>query len=137
MLTPQQLQDNLDLLQDFEEETEPTKAYLFSRDLEKVTNVDDEVYALQQAILLYTSIERYDHMIYTWDNFIELKDLFGKPTSYVVSEIPRRFRECLLQDDRILAVNSFQFEVNKNVVAFSYVVESIYGDIEQQREVIF
>lgn len=136
MLTPQQ-QDNLDFLAEFEEVQEPTKAYLFNRDVDKVVGTDDELAALEQAIFLYLSIERYDHNIYSWSNFVEFKDLFGLPTGYVASEVPRRITECLLQDERITGVDSFDVTASKNVVSVRYIVRSIYGDLEAEREVIY
>ncbi len=136
MLTPQQ-QDNLDFIANFEEVQEPTEAYLFNRAVDKVVNTDDKIAALEQAIFLYLSIERYDHNIYSWNNFVEFKNLFGLPTSYVASEVPRRIKECLLQDDRINDVDSFEVTTNKSTVSVRYVARSIYGDIEAEREVIY
>ena len=47
-------------------------------------------------------------------NFIML---IGKDVEYCIPEIERRVREALLQDDRITAVQNFEFTVNKKKVA--------------------
>ena len=44
-------------------------------------------------------------------------------------------KEALLQDDRITAVDNFQFEVNKKKVLTTFRVVSIFGPIFTEMEV--
>ena len=47
----------------------------------------------------------------------------------------RVIREALLQDDRITAVQNFEFEVNKKKVLTTFTVVSIFGEINTEMEV--
>lgn len=129
--------ENDGLVPDFEEVLEPSKAHKLYIDKNRCVGFVDEIEAMKQAIFLMLSIERYDHIIYSWNNFVELKDLFGMPTSYVASEVPRRIRECLLQDDRINEVDSFVVTTHKNKVHVQYTAHTIFGDITGEKEVIY
>lgn len=124
-----------DLRADFEEVIEPSKTYKLILEKNRCLGLVDEREAMKQAIFLMTSIERYEYLIYSWNVGIETKDLFGKPTAYVASEISRRIRECLLQDDRITEVDSFEVTAIKNKVHVQYVAHTIFGEIEAEREV--
>ncbi|NLY79821.1 MAG: DUF2634 domain-containing protein, partial [Lysinibacillus sp.] len=99
--------ENDGLTLDFEEVVQPSKNYKLLVDKNRCIGFTDEIEAMKQAIFLMLSIERYEHIIYSWNYGVQLKDLFGMPTSYVASEAPRRIRECLLNDDRIIEVDSF------------------------------
>jgi hypothetical protein len=130
-------QINDDLVNDFEEaESPPTKNFRLLKEKNRCMGFVDEIEALKQAIFLMLSIERYDHIIYSWNFGVEFKDLFGKPTAYVASEIKRRIRECLLQDDRINEVDSFVISTKRNKVHVQYTAHTIYGDISLEQEVL-
>ena len=127
--------ENDGLLADFEEVTEPSVTYKLHTDKNRCYGLIDEIEALKQAIFLMLSIERYDYVIYSWNTGFESKDLIGKPVQYVMSELKRRIPDCLLQDDRILAVENFQFETNKKKLHCIFEVQSIYGTFQSEREV--
>lgn len=133
-MIPQQI-ENDGLMLDFEEEVQPSKTYKLIMDNNRIVGFTDEREAMKQAIFLMLSIERYDHLIFSWNVGIETKDLFGKPVAYVASEVPRRIRECLLQDDRITDVDSFEVTTNKKKVHVKYIAHTIFGDIEMERGV--
>lgn len=130
-------QQNDDLTTDFEESSFPTKNFKLYTDKNRCLGFIDEIEALKQAIFLMLNIERYDHIIYSWNFGVELKDLFGKPTAFVLPEIKRRITECLVQDDRINSVDNFNFDVKKKKVHVTFTVHSIYGEIESEKEVSF
>lgn len=124
------------LVADFEEAAEqPTKNYKIYTKKNRCVGFTDEVEALKQAIFLMLNIERYDHIIYSWNFGVELKDLFGKPVAYILPEIKRRITECLTQDDRITTVDNFAFDVKKKRVHAKFTVHSVYGEIESVKEV--
>lgn len=127
---------NDDLRADFETQIETSKTFKLDIERNRCYGSVDEIEALKQAIFLLLNIERYEHLIYDWNVGIETKDLIGKDPRYVASEAPRRIRECLIQDDRINEVDSFEVTINKKNVHISCVVHSIYGDIPVEREVI-
>ncbi len=130
-----QVQD--DLQNDFEidDYRQPSRTFKLHYEKNRCIGFTDERDAMKQAIFLMLSIERYEHIIYSWNYGVEFKDLFGQPTSYVASEVKRRIRECLLQDDRINEVDSFEVTTKKHKVHVTYVAHTIYGDIELEKEV--
>lgn len=132
-MIPQIVNDGLTF--DFEEVIEPSKNYNLIMDKNRCVGFVDELEAMKQAIFLILSVERYDHIIYTWNAGFESKDLFGKPTSYVASEVPRRIKECLLQDDRINEVDSFVVTTKKNKVHVGYTAHTIFGEVTAMKEV--
>ena len=95
---------------EFKYESLPTKTYKIDFEKQKIVGYTDNVEALKQAIILMLSIERYDFIVYSWNYGIELKNLHGKDTSYVMAELERVITEALLQDDRIKSVENFIFD---------------------------
>ncbi|MEH7392389.1 DUF2634 domain-containing protein [Bacillus sp. JJ1474] len=129
-------QVNDGLISDFDEAALPsTKNYKLYMDKNRCVGFVNEIEALKQAIFLMLNIERYDYIIYSWNFGVEFKDLFGKPTAYVLPEIKRRITECLTQDDRINSVDNFIFDVKKKKVHVTFTVYSIYGEIDGEKEV--
>lgn len=102
---------------------------------DRIVGYTDDLEAVKQAIYLILNIERYDYQIYSWDYGVELKDLFGKPMPYVISELPDRIKEALLMDNRITDVVDFEFEKERNKLHTTFTVKTIYGDVPSSVEV--
>ena len=69
---------------------------------------------------------------------MEFADLFGEPVDFVCPEIERRITEALQQDDRVLSVDSFLFDVSKkHTVMVSFTVKTIFGDLNIEKEVSY
>lgn len=113
----------------------PDSCYLIGQDTKTITGTIDEVRAVEQAVFLILNVERYEWLIYSWNYGFEKKSLIGKPVDFCIPEIERRVKEALLQDDRITAVENFQFEVNKKKVLTTFTVISIFGPIFTEMEV--
>lgn len=131
---------NIEILTtDIEEVEYPTETYNIEvrTELEKdrINGYTDDLDAIRQAIYLILNTERYEFIIYSWDYGIELLDLIGKPMSYVMSELPRRIKEALTQDKRILDVVDFEFEKNKKKLHTTFKVVTEVGDISSELEV--
>lgn len=123
------------LINDFEYEELPTRTFKLNISSNTITGFTDEIEAMKQAIYLILNIERYEYLIYSWDYGIELQDLFGQPTSFVLPELKRRITEALLQDTRIDSVDDFTFDVVKSKVHVRFTVNTIYGEVEAERVV--
>nr|DAL55772.1 MAG TPA_asm: Protein of unknown function (DUF2634) [Caudoviricetes sp.] len=82
---------------------------------------------MEQAVYKIVNTERYGYLIYSWNYGIELADLFGQPIPYVYAELQRRFEEALLADDRINAVQNFQFANNGGDVIMTFDVVTRAG----------
>ena len=129
-----QVQD--DLKQGFTIKEIPTRTFKMDLQKEFIAGRTDQLKAMEQAVFLILSVERYEYLIHSWNFGVELRDLFGQPVSYCLPEIKRRITEALLQDDRITEVYDFVFEVKKGKVATTFRVKTIFGEIEVQKEVV-
>ena len=117
--------------------TQPDKTYRMQVDDDTVSgSLTDSIEAVKQAAYKIINTERYKHVIYSWNYGIELQDLFGKPVPWCLSEIPRRIREALIQDDRIDDVTDFDITYDKHGnVLTQFIIKSIYGDISAEKGV--
>ena len=98
------------LTEEITEVNYPSRTYKINLDKDRISGYTDDLDAIKQAIYLILSTERYQHIIYSWDYGVELLDLIGKPIPYVMSELPRRIKEALTQDNRISDVVDFEFQ---------------------------
>lgn len=130
--------EDIKIGEDIEIIKEPSKTYKMDFKIGRITEYIDELESIEQAIYKILSTERYEYEIYDWDYGIETSDLFGKPTPFVYSELKRRIKEALMQDDRIIDVDNFMFESPKyrDVVSVQFTVHTIFGEIYTSREVI-
>ena len=126
-----------DEILEIEEIVLPSKDYKMDLDRKNIRGFTDEVDEIKQAVFKILNTERYDHLIYSWDYGIELKDLYGEPQYYVIPELERRIIEALTQDDRIDDVDGFEFKVEKDKIQVSFTVHTIFGDIEDEMEVSY
>ena len=91
---------------------------------------------LKQAVYKILSTERYENVIYSRNYGVEFKDLFGQPVKTVISLIESRIKEALTQDDRITAVDGFEFNTSqKHVITVYFKVHSTLGDVDIKKEV--
>ena len=101
----------------------------------RINGYIDELESIKQAVYLILSTERYAYLIYSWDYGVELVDLYGKPMSYIMSELPRRVEEALTMDDRIESVTDFEFEKIGKKLHAKFTVVTTIGNIESEVEV--
>lgn len=123
------------LTQEIAETNYPSRTYGVAIDSNRINGYIDDLEAIKQAVYLILSTERYQHIIYSWDYGVELLDLIGKPMPYVMSEIPRRIKEALTQDNRIIDVTDFEFKKNKNKLHTTFTVVTKVGNISTEMEV--
>lgn len=121
-------------IQDYVEPT--SRTYKLNINKETISGYIDEREAMIQAIYLILNIERYDYLIYSWNYGIELKDLFGQPTFYVVAELERRITEALMADSRITGVDNFEITREGKKVHAKFTVHTIFGDVEGEKVVM-
>lgn len=120
---------------EFQQVTQPSRTYRLDIDRGRIRGLTDDADSMLQAIYLILSVERYQYPIYSYNYGVELADLIGKPTDYVMSEAKRRITDALMQDDRITSVDGWSFETERNTVHVSFIVHTIYGDVETTKEV--
>lgn len=120
----------------FEVQEQPSKTFKVDFNTNKSMGYAEHVEAVKQAIFLILSTERYTSLIHSWNYGVELKDLFGQPPGYVLPELKRRITEALTQDDRILSVDAFNFDMKtKGKVSVSFTVKTKFGEIITEKVV--
>ncbi len=121
---------------DDETKVAPTKTYEIDWDRMRISPVAiDELRAMEQAIDLALSIERFWWAIYDDDYGSELFDTVGMQMTLAIPESERYIREALAVDDRILDVRDFQFEPIGEKLTVYFTVETIFGVFEKTWEV--
>lgn len=123
------------VVENVEEVDVSSRTYSIRYDQENIMGKCDGLDAVRQAIYLILNTERYEYVVYSPNYGIELNDLIGMNTAYVIPELERRITEALTQDDRIESVADFQFDVNKNKVNCKFIVATIFGTLNIESEV--
>lgn len=113
----------------------PNRTYKIAISADRISEYTDDLNAIAQTVYLILSTERYQHVLYSWDYGVELIDLYGKPMPYVMSELPRRIKEALIQDDRISDVTNFTFEKKRKALLTKFTVVTTKGNISSELEV--
>ncbi len=130
--------DNKILNEELTTEIEPSKTYKMDLDSNIINGYCDGLEAVKQAVYKILNTERYQYIIYSWNYGVEFADLFGEPVDFVCPEIERRITEALKQDDRVVSVDSFLFDVSKkHTVKVSFTVKTIFGDLNIEKEVSY
>lgn len=101
----------------------------------KIEGFADKLKALKQAVHKQLLIDQFEYPIYSFRYGIAWKQLLGEERPYVRAELKRMLSEALLQDDRILEVDRFQFTFHEDRCHCSFRIKSIYGDFEFKKEV--
>lgn len=118
-------------MQVVETEEEPSLTFRLDENSKRIIGMIDELDAIKQAIYCVLRTERYQYEMYSEDYGCEIQDLIGQPVPLIFVNLQDNIRDALLTDERILAVDHFQFEeVGRGAVAVSFVVETEIGDIE-------
>lgn len=119
----------------FEREEVASRDFALDYQNERINGIREELEEVRQAVYFILNTERYQYLIYPWSYGVELQNLIGGQWEYVIPEIERRIREALLQDDRILSADNFQFEKRKTMVSVVFDVCTILGDFSVEKVV--
>lgn len=122
------LPDRNTILQEDERMPSYTPKIDFERN--RIMGTVDNIDAMEQAIYLILQTERYESIIYNWYYGVEFDTLIGKSRELITSELERRIREALTEDDRINRISDFDIEFTSDKAIVSFTVNTIFGDIE-------
>ena len=103
-----------------------------------VGNIDG-LNSIKQSIYHILSTERYSNPIYDDNYGVELEQYIGKDIEYIQADIGSTLREALIQDDRIIDVivtDVRKSEIQKNSCIIEFIVSTIYGDLNQNINII-
>lgn len=119
-----------DLDRGFTASRKQDKTFYLDREQGKFLGMTEGLDAIKQSVYLLLNTQRYQYPIYSWNYGVELQDLIGQPKEYALPEIKRCITEALLQDDRITAVDNFAFEIHGKKVHVSFLIHTIFGNID-------
>ena len=122
------LPDRNTILQEDERMPSYTPKIDFERN--RIMGTVDNIDAMEQAIYLILQTERYESIIYNWYYGVEFDTLIGKSRELITSELDRRIREALTEDDRINRLSDFEIEFTSDKAIVLFTVNTIFGDIE-------
>lgn len=124
------------LVQDFEIKDQPSKVYKMDLEGNSIQGFTDGLEAVKQAVFRILNTERYQYIIYSWNYGIETLDLYGEPVTWVCPELERRIADALSVDSRIISITDFEHDFKiKGVIHTVFIVHTIYGDFNSEREV--
>ena len=113
-----------------EDDRMPSYTYYIDFDRNRIIGTVDDIEAVKQAIYLILQTERYESLIYNFYYGTEFDSLIGKSRELITSELERRIREALLEDDIIIRVTDFTIEFTSDKAIVEFTVNTIFGDIE-------
>ena len=125
-----------DLVFDFESVELPTRTFLVDFEQGLIQGFADGLDAMRQAVFLILHTERFLHEIYSWNYGSEIMELIGQPIPLAYVKIKNAISGALMQDDRILAVENFDFEQTRGQVRVKFTVGTTKGPIEAERLVV-
>ena len=99
--------------------------------------ITDKIESVKQAIYHILMTERYSTPIYDDNYGIEFEQYIGKDFAFIQANISKTLNDALLQDDRItgITVNDIK-QTDFNSCLISFTVHTIYGDIEEETNVL-
>lgn len=104
-----------------------TKTWKLDLEKNQFSGTIDGVEAVKQAVYFTLNTERFRYPIFTWNYGVEIDNLIGKPRSYVEPLIGKRITEALIEDDRITAVDDFNYSWTRSSLLLTFTVYTIYG----------
>ncbi|MBB6733180.1 DUF2634 domain-containing protein [Cohnella zeiphila] len=114
------------------EATLPSRTWRLDSDRGRAAGMIDELEAVKQAVHKILRTERFFYLIYNADYGSELSGLFGQSSGLADSELRRRVREALTQDDRIRDVVDFDVSISEDSATVAFTVISTYGDFRNE-----
>lgn len=125
-----------DIKEDFTIEEKFNNTYKLDIEKNTIEGNCDGIEAMKQTIYCILNTERFKYLMYSWDYGIEIENLIGEQSTYVIPELERVIKEALMQDDRIEDVAEFTFsQISKNVIVVTFKVITILGNVIVEKEV--
>lgn len=114
---------------------QPDLTFWADPETNRLQGTADGLKAVDQAVDIMLSVERFRWQIYgpyfgsNWD------DLIGQDPGYVASELQRRIRDALSIDRRVRGLQNFSYTVDGTTMTAEFTVRTVYGDIPKTLEV--
>lgn len=122
--------------EDFIIEEKSNKTYKLNIEKNTIEGKCEGIEAIKQTIYCILNTERFENLMYSWDYGVEIKNLIGEQSTYVIPELERVIKEALIQDDRIEDVVEFNFtQTRKNTITVNFKVITAMGNVMVEKEV--
>ncbi|ASS76810.1 hypothetical protein CIG75_18930 [Tumebacillus algifaecis] len=119
-----------------EETEQPSRTYRIDWSEKRAIGTVDGIEAVTQSVYKILQTDRFENLIYSSDYGAEYAGLHGNQRQYIQSELRRRIREALLQDDRITGVEAMEFRFGADSVLVEFTVVSTFGNAQIRQEVM-
>jgi phage baseplate assembly protein W len=111
---------------------QPSRTWRIDFDSGRIVGMVDGLDAIRQAVYKILQTERFFYLVYSSNYGAEISRFLGSDRTFIQSEIKRRIREALLQDDRISAVDDFDISFEGEGVLVNFTVVSQFGSFRQE-----
>ena len=115
--------------------SEPGLTWYIDKTTNRINGEVDGYDAIRQAVEIILRTDRFLWQIYTPSSGVDYRNLVGQDAGYAAMELQRRIKEALAMDDRVLGISNYEFTHTGDVLSISFVVRTVYGDIEEELEV--
>lgn len=130
-------ESSIDLSGGLEFVSQPSLTWKLDLETGRIAGTCDGYDAVKQAVEIILSVERYRWQIYQPTSGMQWEGLIGQDAGYAAAELQRRLQDALLADDRITGLKNYQHSIDGQNLTATFVVETIYGNIETGTEVKF
>lgn len=102
----------------------------------RINGTCDGYAAVKQAVEIILNTDRFRWQIYLPSSGTDYSGLIGLDEGYVAVELQRRISEALMMDSRVTGVSNYTFEIQDSSLIAYFTVDTLYGPIREQVEVI-
>lgn len=112
-----------------------SRTYKVDLNENRITGIIDEKEALEQSVLFALLTQRYEYAVYTHSYGTDWNKVLGEGYLKAMAAAKTVITDSLMCDDRIYAVNNFEFERGEHALKVRFRVESVFGDMEKEAEI--
>ena len=129
-------QSTVDLSQGVEFREYPTRTWYVNPRTRQVSGMADGHLAMEQAVEILFSVERFWWQIYSPNFGMEWRGLIGQNPGYVALELQRRAKDAITTDRRMTGIEDFSYSVDGDNMTVSFTVTTVYGPVSQTVQVV-
>lgn len=116
-------------------EDEPSLTWYIDKSAHRIQGTCDGYIAVRQAVEIILNTYRFKWQIYLPSSGVDYSGLIGQDPGYVSVELKRRIEEALSMDTRVLGIEHYHTEVDKDNLIATFTVCTVYGDLLESVEV--
>ena len=105
-----------------------TFTYKINNDISKIDGDVDYLDAMKQVMYLIINTDRYKYPIFSSSYGIDLRNIVGKETDFIIAELQSQLSDCVLDDSRFLSVDYNSHTEEGDVLSIQFDISTIYGD---------